>query len=48
MTPEIYKELIKNAKGSSYINVRTRIARCVLVIGGTRINEFLSLKVKQS
>jgi integrase len=47
MTAEIYKELIKAAEGPSYINVRTRIALCLLAISGIRINELLSLKVEQ-
>ena len=47
MTREIYKELIKAAEGPSYINVRTRIALCLLAISGIRINELLSLKVEQ-
>ena len=47
MTAEIYKELIKEAEGPTYIHVRTRIALCLLAITGIRINELLPLKVNQ-
>lgn len=47
MTAEIYKELIKEAEGPTYIYVRTRIALCILAITGIRINELLPLKVNQ-
>ena len=47
MTAEIYKELIKVAEGPTYINLRTRMALCILAITGIRINELLSLKVEQ-
>ena len=47
MTAEIYKELIKEAEGPTYINVRTRIALCILAVTGIRINELLPLKVSQ-
>lgn len=47
MTAEIYKELIKAAEGPTYINLRTRIALCILAITGVRINELLLLKVRQ-
>ena len=47
MTAEIYKELIKAAEGPTYINLRTRIALCILAVTGVRINELLSLKVHQ-
>nr|QUS63769.1 putative integrase/recombinase protein [Haslea silbo] len=47
MTAEIYKELIKAAEGPTYINLRTRIALCILAITGVRINELLPLKVRQ-
>lgn len=43
MTAEIYKKLIQTAEGPAYINVRLRIALCLL----TRINELLPLKVYQ-
>lgn len=47
MTREIYNELIKAAEGPTYINLRTRIALCILAITGIRINELLPLKVEQ-
>lgn len=47
MMAEIYKELIKEAGGPTYIHVRTRIALCILAVTGIRINELLPLKVNQ-
>ena len=47
MTRETYKELIKAAEGPTYINLRTRIALCILAVTGVRINELLPLKVRQ-
>lgn len=47
MTREIYDELIKAAEGPTYINLRTRIAFCILAITGIRINELLPLKGEQ-
>jgi integrase len=47
MTAEIYKELIKAAEGPTYIQVRTRVALCILAVTGIRINELLPLKVSQ-
>ena len=47
MTCEIYKELIKEAEGPTYIHVRNRIALCILAVTGIRINELLPLKVNQ-
>ncbi len=47
MTAEIYKELIKEAEGPTYIHIRTRIALCILAVTGIRINELLPLKVNQ-
>ena len=47
MTAEIYKKLIKEAEGPTYIHVRTRIALCILAVTGIRINELLPLKVYQ-
>ena len=32
MTAEIYKELIKEAEGSTYVNARTKIAICILAV----------------
>ena len=47
MTAEIYKELIKEDEGPTYIYIRTRIALCILAVTGIRINELLPLKVNQ-
>ena len=47
MTGEIYRELMKAAKGPTYIQLRTRIALCILAVTGIRINELLPLKVSQ-
>jgi integrase len=47
MTAEIYKELIKEAEGPTYIHIRTRISLCILAVTGIRINELLPLKVNQ-
>jgi integrase len=47
MTRESYKELIKAAEGPTYINLRTRIALCILAVTGVHINELLPLKVRQ-
>ena len=47
MTIEIYKKLIKEIEGTTYIQLRTRIAFCILVVTGIRINELLQLKVSQ-
>lgn len=47
MTRESYKELIKAAEEPIYINLRTRIALCILAVTGVRINELLPLKVRQ-
>src|SRR6056300_1017280 len=45
MTVEIYKELIKEAAGPTYLNARLRIALCLLAVTGIRINELLNIKV---
>ena len=47
MTAEIYKKLLQAAEGPAYIDVRLRIAICLLTITGIRINELLPLKVYQ-
>ena len=47
MTAEIYKELITEAEGPTYLNVRLRIALCLLAVTGIRINELLNIKVFQ-
>ena len=44
---EIYKLLIKESEGATYIATRTRIAICLLTVTGIRIGELLSLKVGQ-
>ena len=45
MTAQIYKELIKEAEGPTYINARLRLALCLLAVTGIRINELLNVKV---
>src|SRR6056300_1754382 len=47
MTAEIYSELMQAAEGPTYIQLRTRIALCILTVTGIRINELLPLKVSQ-
>lgn len=47
MTAEIYKELIKEAEGPTYLHVRLRLALCILTVTGIRINELLNIKVSQ-
>ena len=47
MTAEIYTKLMRAAEGPTYINLRTRMAICLLAITGIRINELLPLKVNQ-
>lgn len=47
MTCKIYRELMKAAEGPTYINLRTRMALCILAVTGIRINELLPLKVSQ-
>lgn len=47
ITSEIYKELIKTAKGSAYSDIRLRIAICLLTIIKIKVNELLFLKVYQ-
>ena len=47
MTAEIYTELMRAAEGPTYIQLRTRIALCILGVTGIRINELLPLKVSQ-
>ena len=47
MTVQIYKELIKEAEGSTYLHVRLRVALCLLAVTGVRINELLNIKVSQ-
>ena len=45
MTAEIYKELIKEAEGATYLHLRLRLALYLLT--GVRINELLPLKANQ-
>ena len=45
ITAQIYKELIKEAEGPTYINARLRLALCLLAVTGVRINELLNIKV---
>jgi integrase len=47
MTAEIYTELMRAAERLTYIQLRTRIALCILAVTGIRINELLPLKVSQ-
>jgi integrase len=47
MTAGISKELIEAAEGPTYIQLRTRLALCILAVTGVRINELLPLKVSQ-
>jgi site-specific recombinase XerD len=47
MTRDIYAELIKAAEGPTYLNVRLRVALCLLAVTGIRINELLPLKANQ-
>ena len=47
MTGDIYRELIRATEGPTYINLRTRMALCILAVTGIRINELLPLKVSQ-
>ena len=47
MTAEIYKELIKEAEGTTYLDVRLRLAFCLLAVTGVRINELLNIKISQ-
>ena len=44
---EIYKLLIQDSEGPTYIATRTRIAICLLPVTGIRFGELLSLKVGQ-
>ena len=45
MTAQIYKELIQEAEGPTYLNARLRLALCLLAVTGIRINELLNIKV---
>ena len=47
MTAEIYKKLIKEVEGPTYLDVRLRLTLCLLAVTGVRINELLNIKVSQ-
>jgi site-specific recombinase XerD len=47
MSSEIYRLLIQAAESPSYTRVRLKIAFCLLIVTGIRINELLPLKVSQ-
>ena len=47
MTAEIYKKIIKEAEGPTYLDVRLRLTLCLLAVTGVRINELLNIKVSQ-
>lgn len=47
MTAEIYKKLIKEAEGPTYLDVKLRLTLCLLAVTGVRINELLNIKVSQ-
>jgi len=47
MTLKIHKELMKDNEGPSFLQVRLRLAFCILFVTGIRINELLPLKVYQ-
>jgi site-specific recombinase XerD len=47
MTGKIYRELMRATEGPTYIQLRTRMALCILAVTGIRINELLPLKVSQ-
>jgi len=47
MTAQIYKELMKEAEGPTYLHVRLKLALCLLAVTGVRINELLNIKVSQ-
>jgi site-specific recombinase XerD len=45
MTHQTYKELIKEAEEPTYLNVRLRLALCLLAVTGVWINELLNIRV---
>ena len=47
MATEIYKKLIKEVKKPTYLNIRLKIALCLLAITNLHINELLNIKVSQ-
>ena len=44
---KIYKLLIQESEGPSYVATRTRVAICLITVTGVRISELLPLKVNQ-
>ena len=44
MTGEIYRDLIKDSEGPTYIKLRTRMALCILAVTGIRISELIVIK----
>jgi site-specific recombinase XerD len=47
MTLEIYKELMEDNESPSFLQVRLKLAFCILFVTGIRINKLLPLKVYQ-
>ena len=47
MSIEIYKALLKAAKGSKYAKIRLRVAFCILFLTGIKLKVLLSLRVYQ-
>lgn len=47
MTAEIYKELIKEAEGLTYLHVRLRLAVSLLAVTGVRIHKLLNIQLSQ-
>ena len=47
MTAEIYKELIKDAEGPTYLHVILILVLCLFAVTGIRINKLLNIKVSQ-
>ena len=44
---EIYKKLIKEAEGPTYLHLILRLALCLLALSGVQINERLNIKLSQ-
>lgn len=47
MTAEIYQKVIQEVKGTTYVQIRLRLAVCLLAVTGVRVNELLNIKVGQ-
>lgn len=47
MTAKVYIESMQASEGPTYIQLRTRIALCILAVTGIRSNELLPLTVSQ-